>query len=65
MAFAANGGSLEVTVSYIVDYAERTVMKDCLFTKIAGEIMNSDGPLQWASASCRASDASPTAALSQ
>jgi small-conductance mechanosensitive channel len=65
VAFAVNGGCLEFTVSYIVDYAERTVMKDRLFTKIAEEIINSDGRLQWASASSRASDPSPTAALSQ
>ena len=30
VAFAVNGGSLEFAVSYIVDYAERTVMKDLL-----------------------------------
>lgn len=65
VAFAVNGGCLEFTVSYIVDYAERTVMKDRLFTKIAEEIINSDGRLQWGSASSQASDPSPATPLSQ
>jgi len=64
VAFAVNGGSLEFTVSYIVDYARRTFMKDRLFTKIAEEITDSDGRLEWSSASSRASDPSPAAALS-
>jgi small-conductance mechanosensitive channel len=65
VAFAVNGGSFEFTVSYIVDYAQRTVMKDRLFTKIAEEIIDSDGRLEWASASSRASNPSPAVALSQ
>jgi small-conductance mechanosensitive channel len=58
VALAVNGGSLEFTVSYIVDYTERTVMKDRLFTKIAEEIANSNGRLDWASSSTAASTAS-------
>lgn len=47
MSLAVNGGSLEFTVSYIVDYAQRTLMKDRLFTKIADEIANNQGRLEW------------------
>lgn len=51
VALAVNGGCLEFTVSYIVDYAQRTVTKDRLFTKIADQIATSQGRLEWASAS--------------
>ena len=44
-----NAGSLEFTVSYVIDYTKRTAMKDQLFTKVAEEVSNSDGRLQWAS----------------
>jgi small-conductance mechanosensitive channel len=43
-----NNGSLEFTVSYVVDYTKRTAMQDQLFTKIVGEIANCKGRLQWA-----------------
>jgi small-conductance mechanosensitive channel len=33
-----NGGSLEFTLSYIVDYTNRTAMQDRLFSKIVDEI---------------------------
>jgi small-conductance mechanosensitive channel len=46
-----NGGSLEFTVSYIVDYTNRTMIKDQLFTKIVEEVMRSEGRLAWASSS--------------
>ena len=49
VALAVNGGSLEFTVSYVVDYAKRTAMKDQLFTKILQEVANSNGRLRWAS----------------
>ena len=49
VALAINGGSIEFTVSYVVDYAKRTVMKDQLFTKILQEVANSNGRIQWAS----------------
>jgi len=43
-----NGGSLEFTLSYIVDYTNRTAMQDRLFSKIVEEIKNSKGELAWA-----------------
>src|SRR5271156_1355111 len=49
VALVVNAGSLEFTVSYVVDYTKRTAMKDQLFTKIVEEIANSKGRLQWAS----------------
>ena len=45
------GGSLEFTLSYIVDYTNRTAMQDRLFSKIVEEIKNSKGELAWASSS--------------
>lgn len=44
-----NGGSLEFTLSYIVDYTNRTAMQDRLFSKIVEEIKDSKGELAWAS----------------
>src|ERR1700735_4958529 len=49
VALVVNAGSLEFTVSYVVDYTKRTAMQDQLFTKIVDEIANSKGRLQWAS----------------
>jgi small-conductance mechanosensitive channel len=49
VALVVNGGSIEFTVSYVVDYTKRTAMKDQLFTKILQEVANSNGKLQWAS----------------
>src|SRR5262245_11523803 len=49
VSFVVNGGCLEFTVSYIVDYREQTLMKDRLFTRIMDEIANSDGRVCWAS----------------
>ncbi len=65
VAMAVNGGSLEFTVSYIVDYMERTVMKDRLFTKIADEITKSSGQLDWASSSTTGPSRPATVALSR
>ena len=48
VALVVNNGSLEFTVSYVVDYTKRTAMQDQLFTKIVEEIANSKGRLQWA-----------------
>jgi small-conductance mechanosensitive channel len=48
-ALAVNGGSLEFTVNYVVNYTERTTMQDRLFSKIVAEIANSNGRLAWAS----------------
>jgi len=49
VALVVNAGSLEFTVSYVIDYTKRTAMKDQLFTKIVDEVANSDGRLEWAS----------------
>jgi small-conductance mechanosensitive channel len=48
-ALVVDAGSLEFTVSYVVDYTKRTAMKDQLFTKIVEEISNSKGRLAHAS----------------
>ena len=44
-----SGGTLEFSLSYIVDYARRSIVKDQLFTKIVGEVVSSHGRLKWAS----------------
>jgi small-conductance mechanosensitive channel len=49
VALAVNSGSLEFTVSYVVDYTKRTAMQDRLFTKIAEEVTDSNGRCKWAS----------------
>jgi small-conductance mechanosensitive channel len=49
VALVVNSGSLEFTVDYVVDYTQRSAMKDRLFTKIVEEVANSGGRLQWAS----------------
>jgi hypothetical protein len=49
VALVVKAGSLEFTVSYVVDYTKRTAMQDQLFTKILDEIANKKGRLQWAS----------------
>src|SRR6202789_1231807 len=48
VALVVNNGSLEFTVSYVVDYTKQTAIQDQLFTKIVEEIANSKGRLQWA-----------------
>ena len=60
VALVVNGGSLEFSVSYVIDYTKRTAMKDQLFTKIVEEVANSKGRLEWASPAV--APASPTAA---
>jgi len=47
----ASDGSLEFSLSYIVDYTTRTNVRDQLFTKIVDEVVNSNGRLEWASSS--------------
>jgi small-conductance mechanosensitive channel len=49
VALVVNSGSLEFSVSYVVDYTKRTAVQDQLFTKIVEEIANSKGRLEWAS----------------
>jgi hypothetical protein len=51
VSLAVSGGSLEFTLSYVIDYANRTAMKDLLFTQIAEEVTKSEGRLAWASSS--------------
>lgn len=47
----AGNGSLEFSLSYLVDYTKRTTVKDQLFTKIVDEVASSKGRLEWASSS--------------
>ena len=49
VALVVTSGSLEFTVSYVVDYTKRTAMQDQLFTEIAEEVAGSNGRLQWSS----------------
>jgi len=44
-------GSLEFTLSYIVDYTNRTAVQDRLFSNVIDEIMRSNGRLSWACSS--------------
>jgi small-conductance mechanosensitive channel len=47
VALIVNAGALEFTISYVVDYTKRTVMKDRLFSAVVEEIAKSNGKLQW------------------
>ncbi len=49
VALAVNAGSLEFSLSYVVDYTKRTSLKTQLFTKLVEEVANSKGRLEWAS----------------
>ena len=51
VALAVTAGSLEFSVSYVVDYNKRTAMQDKLFSRIVQEVANSDGRLAWAPSS--------------
>src|SRR5271157_1181553 len=44
-----DGGCLEFTVNYVVDYLKRTVIKDQLFTRIVEEVSKNDSKVRWAS----------------
>jgi len=46
-----DGAYLEFTVSYVVDYLKRTVMKDQLFTRILEEVNKNDSKVRWVSSS--------------
>jgi small-conductance mechanosensitive channel len=48
VSLVVNGGSLEFSLSYVVDYTKRTAVKTRLFTKIVEEVANSKGRLEWA-----------------
>jgi small-conductance mechanosensitive channel len=58
VSLVVSGGQLEFTLSYIVDYANRTAMKDLLFTQIVEQVMSSDGRLAWASSTSGANTTS-------
>jgi small-conductance mechanosensitive channel len=49
VVLVVNAGSLEFTLDYVVDYTERSIMKDKLFTRIVEEVANSNGRIEWAS----------------
>src|ERR1700719_4497560 len=63
VALIVNAGSLEFTVSYVIDYTKRTAMKDQLFMKIVGEVANSYERPKWPSpaVSPRSQPATPDA----
>ena len=60
VALALTGGSLEFTLSYVVDYTKRTVMKDHLFSKIVAGVANSQERLQWPSTTITLTNPAPT-----
>jgi small-conductance mechanosensitive channel len=49
VSLIVSGGSLEFTLSYVVDYTNRTAVKDHLFSKIVEGIIKSNGRLVWSS----------------
>ena len=69
VSLVVSGGSLEFTLSYIVDYASRTAMKDLLFTQIVEEVLQSKGRLAWSASpsgghvQALTADASPSEAF--
>jgi small-conductance mechanosensitive channel len=60
VALIVNAGSLEFTVSYVVDYTKRTAMQDRLFTKIVEGVASSNGQLAWAPSSVTNINLPPT-----
>jgi small-conductance mechanosensitive channel len=62
VALAVNAGTLEFSVSYVVDYTKRTAMQDQLFTRIVQEVANSDGRLAWATSETSITNRPPTPA---
>lgn len=54
ITLVVNGGNFEFGVSYVVHYTKLTAVQDQMFTKIAQEVVNSGGRLQWASTSTAA-----------
>ena len=60
-----DGGHLEFTVSYVVDYLKRTVMKDQLFTKIMDEVSKNESKVRWVSSSGAANTHAATAPAAQ
>ena len=60
VTLVVSGSCLEFSVSYLVDYAKRTEVKDQLFTKLVEEIVNSNGRLEWASSEIAAIPRAPS-----
>src|SRR5208283_2847243 len=60
-----DGAYLEFTVSYVVDYLQRTVMKDQLFTRILEEVSTNGSKVRWASSPGPATPAPAPAPASQ
>ncbi|WP_263358588.1 mechanosensitive ion channel domain-containing protein [Acidicapsa ligni] len=48
---SVTGGNLDFSLSYVVDYAKRDVMKDKIFADIVGNIIRSEGKLKWPASS--------------
>jgi small-conductance mechanosensitive channel len=61
VSLVVNNGSLEFSLSYVVDYTKRTAMKTQLFGKIVEEVANSKGRIQWASQTITLTNPSPAA----
>jgi small-conductance mechanosensitive channel len=51
VALSVKGKALELTLSYIVDYTKRTLMKDRLYSNLVLEVGRSQGHLRWAATS--------------
>jgi small-conductance mechanosensitive channel len=47
VSLIVNAGAFEFSISYVVDYTKRTMMKDKLFMAIVDAVAKSDGTLQW------------------
>jgi small-conductance mechanosensitive channel len=62
VALVVNAGSLEFSVSYVVDYTKRTTMQDQLFTRIVQEVADSNGRLAWAASGTTILNQPPTPA---
>ncbi len=60
-----DGAYLEFTVSYVVDYLQRTVMKDQLFTGILEEVSTNGSKVRWAASSGAATPPPAPAPASQ
>jgi small-conductance mechanosensitive channel len=65
VALAVTAGSLEFSVSYVVDYNKRTAMQDKLFSRIVQEVSNSEGRLAWAPSSVTVINVPATSAPAQ
>jgi len=63
VTLAVNNASLELGLSYVVDYTKRTAKQDELFTIIVAEVAKSNGRLQWASPTTTTVNVQSTSAL--